>query len=155
MAQFGRGGRSGGGNRGGFRAGEKRGFGGRDRDSRPVEMHEAICSNCNKRCEVPFRPTGERPVYCKDCFAGSAAPGSERFERHERRNFSGSAPSRAGGESGADTKELKRQLEGVNTRLERLISAVQTLTEVQKAKKAVYSEKTTEKKASASKRKTK
>jgi CxxC-x17-CxxC domain-containing protein len=40
-------------------------FGGRD--SRP-QMHDAVCSKCGKRCQVPFRPTGERPIFCSDCF---------------------------------------------------------------------------------------
>lgn len=33
-----------------------------------LEMHTATCAKCGNRCEVPFRPTGERPVYCSDCF---------------------------------------------------------------------------------------
>lgn len=32
------------------------------------EMHSAVCSNCGKNCEVPFAPTGSKPVYCFDCF---------------------------------------------------------------------------------------
>jgi len=48
---------------------ERRFFGsGRDRE-RP-QMHEATCSACGKRCEVPFRPTGQKPVYCNECFRG-------------------------------------------------------------------------------------
>lgn len=31
-------------------------------------MHNAICDNCGQSCEVPFRPTGDKPVYCKNCF---------------------------------------------------------------------------------------
>lgn len=34
----------------------------------PREMHKATCAECGKECEVPFKPSGERPVYCKDCF---------------------------------------------------------------------------------------
>ena len=26
------------------------------------------CAQCGKEDEVPFRPTGTRPVYCYDCF---------------------------------------------------------------------------------------
>lgn len=33
------------------------------------EKHKAICAECNKECEVPFKPSGDRPVYCKDCFS--------------------------------------------------------------------------------------
>lgn len=32
-------------------------------------MHKAICADCRKECEVPFKPAGDRPVYCKECFA--------------------------------------------------------------------------------------
>jgi len=39
------------------------GFGGRR------EMHKAICADCKKECEVPFKPSGDRPVYCKECFS--------------------------------------------------------------------------------------
>jgi CxxC-x17-CxxC domain-containing protein len=31
-------------------------------------MHPAVCAECGKDTEVPFRPTGERPVYCSDCY---------------------------------------------------------------------------------------
>ena len=32
------------------------------------EMFEATCGKCGRQCEVPFKPTGSRPVYCSDCF---------------------------------------------------------------------------------------
>jgi CxxC-x17-CxxC domain-containing protein len=35
----------------------------------PREMHKAICAECKKECEVPFKPREDRPVYCKDCFS--------------------------------------------------------------------------------------
>lgn len=67
--------RSGGGNRGGSRFGGNRGgrFGGGNRGggsrfNRPREMHKAVCSECKKDCEVPFKPTEGRPVLCSDCF---------------------------------------------------------------------------------------
>ena len=28
-----------------------------------------ICADCNKECEIPFKPSGDRPVYCKECFS--------------------------------------------------------------------------------------
>ena len=40
-------------------------FGGRT----PRQMHPATCERCNQLTEVPFRPRGERPVYCSECFA--------------------------------------------------------------------------------------
>ncbi len=39
------------------------GYGGRQR-----EMFEAVCANCGRTASVPFRPSGNKPVYCSDCF---------------------------------------------------------------------------------------
>lgn len=44
--------------------GFNRGF----RDFRPREMHKAKCSECGRDCEVPFKPTEGKPVYCKECY---------------------------------------------------------------------------------------
>jgi len=30
-------------------------------------MYDAVCHDCGGDCEVPFKPTQGRPVYCKDC----------------------------------------------------------------------------------------
>ena len=32
------------------------------------EMHKAVCSDCGQECEVPFRPSSNRLVYCRDCW---------------------------------------------------------------------------------------
>ena len=37
------------------------------RDSERV-MHDATCDKCGKRCKLPFRPSGGKPVYCSECF---------------------------------------------------------------------------------------
>ncbi len=37
----------------------------------PRIMHEVMCDGCGRLTEVPFVPTGNRPVYCMDCFQGS------------------------------------------------------------------------------------
>lgn len=37
--------------------------------SRPQrQLFDAICAECGAKTQVPFRPTGDRPVYCRDCF---------------------------------------------------------------------------------------
>ena len=33
------------------------------------EMFPAVCAQCGKDTQVPFQPSGEKPVYCSDCFA--------------------------------------------------------------------------------------
>lgn len=32
------------------------------------EMFPAVCSECGISTTVPFKPNGEKPVYCKDCY---------------------------------------------------------------------------------------
>ncbi|OGW82842.1 MAG: DNA-directed RNA polymerase [Omnitrophica bacterium RIFCSPLOWO2_01_FULL_45_10] len=41
----------------------------------PREMFKAICAECKKECEVPFKPREDRPVYCKECFAKRKSSG--------------------------------------------------------------------------------
>lgn len=67
--------RRGGGSRGGF-------GGGRSFDRGPKEMFDAVCGSCGNDCTVPFRPTGEKPVLCSDCFDKSG--GRERRDRAPR-----------------------------------------------------------------------
>ena len=57
MNGFGNRERSFGGSRDGFRG-----------NSQPVEKHKAVCADCKQDCEVPFKPTEGRPVYCKECY---------------------------------------------------------------------------------------
>lgn len=33
------------------------------------EMHDVICAACGVKTQVPFRPSNDRPVYCRDCFS--------------------------------------------------------------------------------------
>ncbi len=35
----------------------------------PREAFPINCSNCGIEATVPFRPRGDRPVYCNDCFS--------------------------------------------------------------------------------------
>ncbi len=52
------------GNRGGGGGGGGSSYGG----GAPREMFDAICSTCGKTASVPFKPRGDKPVYCRDCF---------------------------------------------------------------------------------------
>ena len=40
-----------------------------DNGPRERTYTRVICSDCNKECEIPFKPSGDRPVYCKECFS--------------------------------------------------------------------------------------
>ncbi|MFH0854973.1 MAG: CxxC-x17-CxxC domain-containing protein [Candidatus Omnitrophota bacterium] len=71
---------------------------GRCDNIRERSFTKAICAECNTECEVPFRPTGDRPVYCKECFSrrqeasgGSGGSFKPRFDRSPKqdRGFAG------------------------------------------------------------------
>lgn len=90
--------RSGGNSRGGGRSfggggrsfgGGGRSFGGGRGGDRP-EMFDAVCDQCGKDCRVPFRPSGDKPIYCSECFETKRDDGGRddrggRFESRERR----------------------------------------------------------------------
>jgi len=53
------------------------------------QMHRAICSSCGRECEVPFKPSGNKPVFCSSCFEknrGSSDTGRPDTRRFEDRN---------------------------------------------------------------------
>lgn len=76
--------RNGGFRQGGRGGGERTWDRGADQD-RP--MFKATCASCGNGCEVPFKPNGSKPVYCRDCFKKEGG-GDERPMRLDSRNDS-------------------------------------------------------------------
>ncbi|MGP6157011.1 MAG: CxxC-x17-CxxC domain-containing protein [Vulcanimicrobiaceae bacterium] len=60
---FGGGYDGGSGREGGSGSGRASSYGGEQR-----ETFEAVCSTCGKMASLPFQPTNDRPVYCRNCF---------------------------------------------------------------------------------------
>jgi CxxC-x17-CxxC domain-containing protein len=62
------------------------GRGGRD-NFRERSFTKAICADCATEFDLPFKPTGDRPVYCKNCFVQHKEDrgGSSKFDRHSDR----------------------------------------------------------------------
>jgi len=129
------------------------------RDSgRPPQLFDATCSHCGKPCKVPFRPTGDKPVYCRDCFVQGGHDqnrqdrgerpdrGDKRGDRYDKPRFDKPAPAPVIHAAPANNDEIKRQLENVNAKLERLISAVQGLAIVQQLTKSLPTKKAVAKK---------
>lgn len=119
------GGNRGGGGGGGHFGGGNRG-GGRDfrrEDRGPVSMTRVTCDECKKSCEVPFKPTAGKPVFCDECFRG------QRQDR-PRRDFGGDRPQApkpsftVGSEGGND---VKKQLEQLNFKMDKLIASIEVL----------------------------
>ncbi len=106
-------GRSGGKKFGGGKDFGKRSFGGGggrgfSRDSGRPSMHKAICDECGNECVVPFKPNGDKPVYCNNCFKKGESGPSKKFE--------GKTFSKNSGESMG-----KDQFEILNAKLDRIL----------------------------------
>lgn len=52
------------------RAARKQRMQGNEGYSRPAQrqMFEAVCDECGCTTQVPFQPSGTKPVYCRDCY---------------------------------------------------------------------------------------
>jgi CxxC-x17-CxxC domain-containing protein len=134
--------RRGGGFRGGNGGGGRPNFRGGDRG--PVTMHKAVCDECHKSCEVPFRPSGDKPVYCNDCF--SSKKGDDRGPRKDfggdrgpRRDFNDRPAPAPFNKPAPANDDMKNQFREINAKLDRLAVAIEKLAPVAKAvaKKAV------------------
>ena len=67
--------------------------GSRDNGGRRPSMHDAVCNKCGRDCKVPFMPTGNKPVFCSNCFERQSERPSGgrdfgRYDRGERQMFS-------------------------------------------------------------------
>lgn len=92
-----------------------------NRGDRPA-MHRSVCSECGNNCEVPFRPTGDKPIYCNDCF-------SKIGGRSPRRDFDRDRSARPSFASASnDSSDLKKELRAISTKLDLLIGSVEKLT---------------------------
>lgn len=114
----------------GKRFGGHRGGFGKGRDRGPVTMHQAVCNQCGKSCEVPFKPTGDRPVYCNVCFGGKKETGNYRGgDRFPQKSFdSYKAPVKT------DNDEMKRQFDMLNVKIDRIIKSLTPAVSVVPAK---------------------
>lgn len=95
------------------------GFGAHVSPLRSDEAHKTTCDGCHAPCEVPFVPNGKKPVYCRNCYKGKDTTTS----------FTGqpfSAPTEYTKEDGGS--DLKKQFSILNTKLDRLISAIEAQT---------------------------
>ena len=44
----------------------------------PKETYTALCDACGKETQLPFKPKGDKPVYCKACFLKQKTEKTER-----------------------------------------------------------------------------
>jgi CxxC-x17-CxxC domain-containing protein len=49
------------------------------KDSMGRELFKAVCADCKKETEVPFKPDASRPVYCRDCYQNHKKPRRDNY----------------------------------------------------------------------------
>ncbi len=70
---------------------------GRDRGSgftrkASPSMTRVTCSSCGIDCEVPFKPTSKKPVYCSECFSQKEQSDSSTYNSSRSSSRSSSRP---------------------------------------------------------------
>jgi CxxC-x17-CxxC domain-containing protein len=110
---------------GGFRG--RPSFGGKPRfdrnDRGPVEMHKAICDNCGKECEVPFRPTSGKPIYCSSCFENKRGGDDRRERSFDRPSFE--RPNFDRPQSPSSDNNLKQQIDALNSKVDKILNILE------------------------------
>jgi CxxC-x17-CxxC domain-containing protein len=123
------------GGRGGFD--NKRSFTGARRGDNNSQMHKATCGDCGKSCEVPFRPTGEKPVFCRDCFGAKKDPSNKYGSRDEGRADSRSynndvreTPVNTESKSSVMGSDVRSAIATINARIESLSFSIEKLNKI-------------------------
>lgn len=121
-----RGGRSG----GGRFTGGGRDYNDRSSDRDRPTLHKTICSKCGKECEVPFKPTGSKPVFCRDCFReqGGAEPRRSEGGNFNRPSFDNRNEQRG---SSTPAPQYKEQFEALNQKLDKILKLLNPVTPTQ------------------------
>ena len=79
----------------------------------PIKF-KTVCAECGEPCEVPFKPSGDRPVYCSNCF---------KNRENVRPDRAKSYPSNPSNQSNSNVGDQLRKLsEKVDQILEILLS---------------------------------
>lgn len=91
-----------------------RSFSGRDSGRRPLEMHKVTCDKCNQACEVPFKPTIGKPVYCSDCFRKIEKSDSRKpNEYHDKSS------------ENLESDKYKQEFEKINEKLNKILKSLE------------------------------
>ncbi len=92
----------------------------RERSGERKIMHSAVCDECGNSCQVPFKPRGDKPVYCSVCFGGQSDSGhNEKRSFSKPRKFRTERPSPA-----PDNSKLINKIDDLVNKLSELIKAL-------------------------------
>jgi len=90
------------------------------------QMHDAICDSCGDRCQVPFKPTSGKPVYCSECFEKEGG-GSKRNNRDNNRS---ERPARS--DNNHEIEQIKTELFALNTKMDNILHILNKSTSPEK-----------------------
>lgn len=80
------------------------------------QLYHAVCDKCGRDCDIPFKPTGNKPVYCRSCFKAGAS---------ESNNFDRRVESRERFEPRASTQNVTPEdIEKINRKLDKIMKAL-------------------------------
>ena len=96
------------------RRSESRNFGSSRGDDR--QMFDAVCVKCGNDCQIPFRPSQGRDVFCSNCFEKSE--GTEA-RRPDRKSFDKSNFGRD--DSRNSTPNYSAQFEALNAKMDKIL----------------------------------
>lgn len=103
-----------------------RSFGGGSSDR---EMFKATCADCGNACEIPFKPSTGRPVYCRDCFKKHSPDEGRGRDTDRDRNRSQSS---RGTEPRPFNNPSLPQLNDINAKLDRILELLSPTPKVEK-----------------------
>ncbi len=83
-------------------------------------MHEVICDKCGQSCEVPFKPTEGKPVYCRDCFKKEESPRRESRSGYGRSRRE-SRPRHESSESRQESDKHAAEFQQINAKLDKIL----------------------------------
>lgn len=92
------------------------------RSDERTQLFQATCSECGNSCEVPFKPNGKKPVFCRNCFKKSEHAeftpgkfGKSNYKPNSYKSFAEQAPKES---------SYKRELDQINIKLDKILKAL-------------------------------
>ncbi|MFW6220133.1 MAG: CxxC-x17-CxxC domain-containing protein [Nanoarchaeota archaeon] len=77
----------------------------KSKDKEFKDKFKVTCDGCGKQCEVPFKPTAGKPVYCSECFRGK--------------------PSKSDSNRSSGSKNSNDNLSEINKKLDKILSLLE------------------------------
>ena len=105
------------------------------------QMYSAVCNKCGNKAEVPFKPSGDKPIFCSDCF------------KKEDRHGGGRGGDRHGGRErgGGMARQLSEQLKSLSIKVDKVLDLLETGTTKKKSPTKVTTKKPEDKKKATKK----